>query len=451
MIRDWFEQTEGRSISEQVAAYGNKQYDAIVVGAGPAGATAAYFMAREGLRVLLLDRSPFPGAKNCGGANVIGDHTHKLYPNFWDELEFERIITDQAYWWMTEDSAIALRFSSQKLAAAPYNRLTVKRPQLYKWLAVKAEEAGVVVAFGKHVDTVLFDGSQAVGVKLSPPDQTEYYANIIVLAEGVNALLARKSGLVSPLSPGDISLYAKETVALDPQVIEERFGLQAGQGTIIGLIGHPTLGFNGTASLHTFRDSININAGMAVSYFTQGNIHPNDLLDRIKRHPAIAPLLAGGKTIEYGAAMIPEGGYNAIPPLVHPGLMIVGDAGSLVNGTHGINLAMWSGFFAAQAAALSKRKSDFSKQRLQLYRTLLDESFVMQNLRANAGAAKLQNDVPYLFDLYTKMANHAAYLSVRLTTMPKREKRKWIVKKLISMQPVLKILRDVWKVAKVVR
>lgn len=451
MIKDWYlEHDPAASIRQPTVGKGKNQHDVIVVGAGPAGATAACFMAQEGLDVLVLDRAPFPGAKNCGGANIFGEHTHKLFPNFWEEVEYERIITAQAYWWMTENSAIILHYDDQKLAAAPYNRVTVKRPHLYRWLAAKGEAAGADIRFGETVKAVLFDGEQAIGVKAGEPE-TEYYANLIILAEGVNAILAQKAGLAPRLSAADVALYAKETIRLQPQIIEERFRLQPGQGAIIGLVGYPTMGFNGTASIHTFRDCVNVNAGMAVANYAQGGVHPNELLERIKKHPSIQPMLAGGETIEYGAAMIPEGGYNAIPPLVHPGLLIAGDTGSLVNGTHGFSLAMWSGYFAAKAAVLAKRKRDFSVKRLSLYRTLLDESFIMQDLRANAGAARLQTEVPYLFDLYTRMANQGAYLSARLVTMPKREKRKWIFRKVTSMQPVLSILRDAWKVAKVVR
>ena len=71
MIRDWFTQNDPAEPVDKAGPYTAKQYDAIVVGAGPAGATAACFMAREGLDVLLLDRAAYPGAKNCGGANVI--------------------------------------------------------------------------------------------------------------------------------------------------------------------------------------------------------------------------------------------------------------------------------------------------------------------------------------------------------------------------------------------
>lgn len=426
-----------------------KKYDAIVVGAGPAGSCAAYFMAKQGMEVLLLERGPFPGAKNCGGSSVIAEHAHKLFPNFWEEFEYERIVNDQAYWFMTEDSILTTRFRSIKLGAAPFNRITIRRPKFYKWLADKAANAGVTLLLGHNVTDVLFDGRQAVGVKLAPPQDNYYLADVIVLADGVNSLLAERAGLAPQVSPLDISLYVKETIALPPKTIEERFNLLPGYGATIGLVGYPTAGFNGTGSIHIFKDAISLNVGMSVSDFAKSGIKPNELLDRVKNHPLLAPMLADGQTTEYGGSMIPEGGYNSVPKLVHPGVLITGDAAALVNGVHGYNLAMWSGYYAAQAAYAAKKARDFSVKGLSLYQTLLNESFVMQDLKANAGAAALQRNLPYLFDLYTKILNEAAFHSAKVYTMPKRARRVFIFKKVTSMQPPLKIISDAWQAFKV--
>ncbi len=455
MLSEWYnnlkQQNMGKSLlSSRLATPPDEKYDLIVVGAGPAGSTAAYFAAREGLKVLLLERGPYPGAKTCGGANIIAEHAHKLFPNFWEELQWERILTDQSYWWMTEDSVLSARFQSVRLASAPYNRFAIKRPYFYKWLADKAVGAGAILLLSHKASEVIFDNDQAVGVSISPPQNVHFKADIIILADGVNSLLAERAGLIPRVSSKNLSLYAKETISLPAKIIEERFNLSANHGSVIALFGYPTAGFNGTASIYTFKDSINISVGMSLKYFIQARLNPNDLLERIKKHPHIQPLLAGGVTTEYGSTMIPEGGYYAIPQLVHPGLMIAGDAGSLVNGNHGINLAMWSGFFAAKAAVAAKIQGDFSVKRLSLYRTLLNESFVMQNLKANAGAAKLQTDIPYMFDLYTRIANEAAYETTKVYPMPVKAKRKYIFKKVGSMQPIWKIAKDVWKMLRVV-
>lgn len=458
MIKQWYESDSTRKPlklvprSRRIAPLiPQKKYDAIVVGAGPAGSTAACFMAREGLDVLLIERGAYPGAKNCGGSALIAEHTHKLFPNFWDELEYERIVTDQAYWFMTDDSITAVRYCSLKLAAAPYNRFTVRRTKLYRWLTDKAVTAGATFKLSCHASEILFEGDQAVGVKIAVPHEECYLADIIILADGANSMLAEKGGLSPRVSAQNMALYVMETISLPSDVIEERFNLLPGHGSIIGLIGYPTAGFNGTGSIHLFKDAVSLNVGLMTEDIAKAGIRPYELLERIKKHPLMQPLLESGVTSGYGSVMIPEGGYHAIPQLVHPGLMLVGDAASLVNGVHGYNLAMWSGYFAAQAAVAARKKRDYSERSLSLYKTLLAESFVMQDLKANAGAAGLQRDIPYMFDLYTRMANEAAYHAIKVYTMPKRAKRMFIFKKVTSMQPVLKVLRDAWKTLKVIR
>lgn len=454
MFKHWYNAKKPVKISPTKTANTNqpeKKYDVIVAGAGPAGLTAAYFLARDGLDVLVIERGPYPGSKNCGGLSLISEHTHKLFPNFWEECQCERVITAQAYWLMTEDSLLSAGFQSARLGAAPYNRFSVKRVNLYKWLANKATAAGAHVLYSSTANQVLFDtDGQAVGVTTLNSGNNKFFADIIILADGANALLAERSGLAARVIPANMSLYVKETIRLSASLIEERFNLPPGEGMIIGLIGYPTAGFNGTGSIHTFSDSININVGIAITDFVQAGFTPNDLLERIKKHPYINQLLAGGKTIEYGGALIPEGGYHAIPKLVHPGLMIVGDAASLVNGTHGLNLAMWSGFYAAKAGYAAKINRDYSTHKLSLYTELLNESFVIQDLQANAGAAALMRDLPYAFDLYSRMANETAYQMSRVYTMPKKAKRQMIYKKATSMQPIFKLLSDAWKTWKVI-
>jgi electron transfer flavoprotein-quinone oxidoreductase len=455
MLKEWFNTHKSESATANIAdkyyPQAQKKFDVIIAGAGPAGASAAYFMAREGMDVLLLERGPYPGSKTCGGSSLIAEHAHKLFPNFWEELDYERLITTQAYWLMTEDSSIQVGFRSMRLSAAPFNRFSVRRIKLYEWLVKKAETAGATVLFNHHAAEVLLEGQQAVGVRISPPQDCCYIADIIVLADGANSLLAERAGLCPKVSPHNVSLYAKETIALPAEVIEERFNLPPGHGAIIGMIGYPTAGFNGTGSIHTFRTSININVGVPISDLAKSGITPHELIERVKSHVNIKPLIAGGITTEFGANLIPEGGYHAIPELFHPGLMIVGDAASLVNGVHGFTLAMWSGFFAAQAAYRAKMHRDFSKKSLSLYRTLMEESFVLQDMKANAPQAKWLSDTPYFFNLYSRMTNEAAYQIAKVYTMPKREKRHYIFKKLTSLQPLSKIIKDAWGLLKVVR
>jgi electron transfer flavoprotein-quinone oxidoreductase len=64
---------------------GNDRYDAIVVGAGPAGSATALTMAKNNMSVLLVERGEYPGAKNVFGGTIYRQPTEVLVPAFWEE------------------------------------------------------------------------------------------------------------------------------------------------------------------------------------------------------------------------------------------------------------------------------------------------------------------------------------------------------------------------------
>src|ERR1700693_2979423 len=107
-----------------------QQFDAIVVGAGPAGSSAALAMARAGLEVALIERGEYPGAKNVSGAalyapNLLAD----LLPNYWEDAPVERYLTRRAVSFVAAEASIAMDFRSNHFAQPPYNGFTVLRPQ----------------------------------------------------------------------------------------------------------------------------------------------------------------------------------------------------------------------------------------------------------------------------------------------------------------------------------
>ncbi len=72
-------------------------FDAIVVGAGPAGVTAARELANAGLSVVVLERGQFPGAKNVWGGILYREPTEAMLPGFEAEAPLERPIIEQRY------------------------------------------------------------------------------------------------------------------------------------------------------------------------------------------------------------------------------------------------------------------------------------------------------------------------------------------------------------------
>ncbi|HEU0115123.1 MAG TPA: FAD-dependent oxidoreductase, partial [Thermomicrobiales bacterium] len=391
------------------------QFDAIVVGAGPAGVTAARDLAAAGRSVVVLERGQFPGAKNVSGGILYRQPTEAMVPGFEAEAPLERPIIEQKYLLLTDEDAIGVTYRTQQFARPPFNAYSVLRSQFDRWYASTAEAAGAEVYPEFTVVDLLWEDGQAVGISTGSPDG-ELLARSVVLADGANSLLAEKAGLHPEWEPVEQALVAKELIALPAATIDDRFALPPGMGTAYEIFGESTMGLLGYGFIYTNKESLSIGTGALLSDLIATGYNVNDMLDRFKRHPAIAPLLAGGETIEYSAHLIPEGGYNRLGRLYGDGVVVVGDAAGLVNPVNreGANLAMLSGRLAAQAIGEALAVGNLSAAGLSRYRELLDESIVLQDLRKIRNVTDFAHARPYLLNEYPVLLAEAMrnYLTV---------------------------------------
>ena len=104
-----------------------KQFDAIVVGAGPSGNACAYTMAKAGLKVLQIERGEYPGSKNVQGAILYSDALERIIPDFREDAPLERHIVEQRMWMLDEKSFVGTHFRSDDYNKPPYNRYTIIR------------------------------------------------------------------------------------------------------------------------------------------------------------------------------------------------------------------------------------------------------------------------------------------------------------------------------------
>ncbi|MDR2611038.1 MAG: FAD-dependent oxidoreductase, partial [Clostridiales Family XIII bacterium] len=246
---------------------------------------------------------------------------------------------------------------------------------------------------GIRVDKLLQRDGAVCGVAC---DGDELEADCVILAEGVNGLLAQKVGMKKEIMPHQAAVGVKEVIRLGAETINERFGLADGEGAALLIAGDSTGGAEGGGFLYTNRDSVSIGTVATLSHIGAGRgVKVPDMIDRLKAHPGIAPLIAGGEPVEYAAHLVPEAGANMTPELFWDGVLIAGDAAGFVMNMgytfRGMDLAIESGRIAALAVLHAKAVGDFSAQTLAFYRDLLEASFVLRDLAHYRGMPALMD------------------------------------------------------------
>jgi electron transfer flavoprotein-quinone oxidoreductase len=425
-------------------------FDAIVVGAGPAGTSAAITMARSGLNVALLERGEYPGAKNVQGAVLYSRMLHEIVPEFWKEADaaVERPIVEQRTCITTDDSWITVGYKSLKFLQDIPNCYTIIRVRFDQWYAAKAEKEGVSLLTGVTVRDVLRDNGRIIGVKTSEGDELK--APVVIACDGVNSLLAQKAGFRGELRPSEVALGAKEVLALDPAKLEDRFNLEPGQGATMELFGGITEGMLGYAFIYTNKDSISLGVGCKLSDYQRRGIRPSDHLERVKRHPALRKLIEGARTMEYSSHLIPEGGFNSMPPLAADGFLVAGDAAQMINPAYreGSNLAMTSGRLAGETVVEAKTKGDFSEKSLSAYKQKLMNSYIWPDMIEVKDLEESVERSPGFLEFYPKLACELAHLRFSADGRPKKE-HVWKAISMVRSRGLIRVARDLWPLRKV--
>lgn len=420
-------------------------FEVIVVGAGLSGLAAAHTLASRGVEVLVLERGDYPGAKNLMGGVLYRRPTEDVFPGFSTEAPVERKVTRQNLWLLTDDSAFSTGYGSEAWLRDP-NAYTVLRARFDPWLAARAEAAGATILNETTVTELIMEGGRVVGVRTSRPDG-DLYADVVIVAQGVNRLLTERAGLAPPLDPRETAIAVKEVIALPRETIEERFNLEPGEGTTIELVGQATRGLVGTGFIYTNQESISLGVGVMIHQMVERKLNPNDLLEGMKRHPMVRRLIQGGEVREFGAHMIPEGGYRNVPRVYADGVLVVGDAAMLVNGLHreGSNLALISGKLAAHTVLEAREAGDFSSRTLAAYRQRLEESFILKDLRKYENANEFFDHHPAFFTLYPELLARVAHAFGTVDMVPKRDKQAAIWRMVKSSRAPWRIATDLYQ------
>jgi len=379
------------------------KFDAIVVGAGPAGSACAYTLAKAGKNVLLLERGNSAGSKNVSGGRLYTYALELVERGLYERAPLQRKIVREQVMLLNERGATTVDYFNPAFGEQVPQSYSVVRAALDEWFAAEVESAGGMVACGVLVDGLVEQNGKIVGIKSG---DEEMLADVVVAADGVNSLLGQKAGLFPDASSHAVGVGLKETIELPDSVINARFGVKDGEGAARVAIGC-TEGISGGAFMYTNQGSISLGIVFNPEQAAKQQRHIQDIFEDFKMHPAIQALIDGGTSVEYGGHLVPEIGYHGIHKrLYREGMLVVGDAAQFGINTgliiRGMDLAIVSGLAAARAILNASSVAETGP----LYMKQLEELLLLANQRAYQNFHNIF-EISRIFSGYPQLANDA--------------------------------------------
>lgn len=421
-----------------------ERFDAIVVGAGLAGCAAAYKMVQEGLEVLLIERGNYAGAKNMTGGRIYTHSLEKLIPDFREIAPLERKVTKEKISIISDNQATTIEYASNDYKENEES-YTILRGRFDQWLAEQVEEAGGMVVAGVQADELILEDGKVVGVKVGEDDM---YGNVVVIADGVNSMLAEKAGFRKPVTPEQMAVGAKDVYELSPELIEARFGQSEGEGTAWLSMGDVTRGLMGGGFIYTNKESISVGMVVSLAHIGQSDKNIEEMMNDFVATPAISPLLKDAKLVERSGHVVPEAGFGGVSNLSGDGYVIVGDAAGLCMNlgytVRGMDLAIESGIHAAQTIIEAKAAEDYSAAALKKYDDrVLNSPSIGGDMKLTAKFPEFM-ETDRIFKEYPQMVNGIMHDVFRVNDQGAEPIMKKMMRR-VKKVGIINLAKDGWK------
>jgi electron-transferring-flavoprotein dehydrogenase len=370
------------------------EYDLLLIGGSPSNLTLAYHFLElakasgKEFTIAVLEKSKEFGAHIMSGA-VSNPHVlEKVWPNY-KELGFpiEATCTESNLSVLGVEKKWDMPNAMVPKTMDKTGYLVLSLSFVTNWMARQLQEKAkdvpnvsmdLFTGFAAH--GVVFEDGRVAGVCVSedPKGEDDYvYAKFTAFGD---------KGFISR----DVIDHFKLRTC--PQIwsvgVKEVWQCKESyEGKVWHTLGWPLLeGTFGGGFVYGMKDS-KLTIGMVISLDSRDpNMNPQQKLQDYKKHPWIQKMITGGKLLKYGAALLPEGGYYALPTkFAVPGAVLLGDAlGVLdVKNLAGIDRAMECGYVAAEVIHDALVKQDFSEAALAPYQERLTNSFVVKEAYDN--------------------------------------------------------------------